>query len=131
VKLVAQLGVDLERIVPVHAAEGQAVVGEQVRVGDVQARDRHRQVPADVAAHSQVEHRVTRQVARPREAVGQSGIERQVGTDEELPRQVRVVPEIQRVALIVVERDGGKPQAVPGTTSPPVIGPKQSAVWFE
>lgn len=38
-QFITQLSVDLERIVPMDAPEGQAVVGEQVPVSEVECRE--------------------------------------------------------------------------------------------
>src|SRR6185312_8519633 len=57
VEAVAQLGVDLEGIVPVDAAEGQAVVREQVAIGDVERRDGHGEVVRQLPARCQIELR--------------------------------------------------------------------------
>src|ERR1700731_1779962 len=106
-KAIAELGINLARIVPVKAAEGHAVVEFHATVGDVQSVERNRISLAEILTQRQIKSRVLRQIiSRVRLAgkrVAEAGAVIDVGRSIALPWQRHIASHIQRITLVVIE----------------------------
>ena len=110
-EFVVHLRVDLPRVIPVKAAEGQAVVDQQVTVRHVQYGQRRGKALSPRFACAQVQLGVARQMTRGcAAAVGEPRADVHIGGGKRLARQVRVEPDIRRIALVMIEREeaGGR-----------------------
>ena len=96
------LRVDLPRIVIVHAAESQAVVDEQMPVGQVHHRHGRGKIGTEILAGAEIQFRVSRQMAG-RIIVREARPVRDIGREKTLPRKISVEADIGRVALIVIQ----------------------------
>ena len=105
-EFVIDLGIDLPWVIPVKPAEGQAVVDLQVPVRHVQHGQRRRKALSPRLARAQVQLGVAWQMTRGcSAAVGESRADGDVGGGKRLARQVRVEPDIRRIALVMIERE--------------------------
>ena len=104
----AHLDKDLARVIPVEAAEGLTVVKFHAAVGNVQGIQRCRDTLAEVLAHREIEGGVLRQmvsgIGLALKSVAETGAVIHIGRSIRPPRQRDVPADVQRVALIVVER---------------------------
>ena len=92
-------------------AEGQAVVDQQVPVRHVQYGQRRGKALSPRFARAQVQLGVAWQMTRGcATAVGEPRADGDIGGGKRLARQVRVEPDIRRIALVMIEREeaGGR-----------------------
>src|ERR1700687_3699556 len=104
VEAVAHLAVYLEGIVEVHAAKGEAVVDQQVAVGDVQRTQRRGESFSKRLAHGKIERSVRRQIIGRRISVLEAGTVVHISGQVCRSRQLDVKADVQRVPLVVIER---------------------------
>src|SRR5579863_3638397 len=117
---VAKLDVDLARVVVMEAAEGEAVVDQQVAIRDVEGRGRNCIFLPKFLAEGEIDRRVARQVGivirrsgKARGAVGEARAVVNIRSGESMPRKRGVETDVQRVALVVIEGEesGGRGRA--------------------
>ncbi len=105
---VADFYVDFARVVPVEAAEGEAIVVLDAAIGNIQRGEGSGEALAEIFAERKIEGGVLRQivagiglagerVAEPRAVVN-------VGGSVGAPGESDVAADVERVALVVVER---------------------------
>src|SRR5215469_9051814 len=104
----SKFGVDFARIVEVEAAEGEAVVNEQVAIADVERGEGDGVALAERFADGNIKRRVAGQVGAgeglARRTVGESGTVVNVGGCECSPGEGSVEADVEGVALVVIER---------------------------
>src|SRR5579883_344006 len=105
VKTIAQLRVNFARVVPVRAAEGEAIVEQHAAVGDVEPGDGEREAFTEVLAEREVERGMGLQVgARLRGVpVGEARAVVHVGGGVASPGKVHLSSNVECIALVVVE----------------------------
>src|SRR5580704_10728712 len=101
-KPVVDLTVDLPRIVVVKAAEGQAIVQQQMPVGQVQSRYGGGQAFPERLAECQINARMARQMVRRWGTVGKARAVVHIHGRKRLPGKIRVKARIQRVSLVMI-----------------------------
>src|ERR1700733_3728755 len=110
VEAIAHLPVDLARIVIVKASEGEAVVQQPARVGNVLCIDGDRPIFTDRLTHRQVRGYVAGQIGasvrrgRVRIAVGKSRTVIDVERGIELIGKIAVHAQVQGIPLVVIQR---------------------------
>lgn len=104
---VAELEEKFARIEEVSAAEGEAVVEKKAAVGDVDGLKAGGEAFAEIFAERQVESGVRLKVVAWINgrgiAVGEAGGVVGVGGDVRVPGKIVMSPDVERVALVVVE----------------------------
>src|ERR1700723_931162 len=107
VEAIAQFKVNLTRLIPVEAAEGDTIIEFDATVGDVDGAERGGEALAEILAEREIECCVLWQiVARIRLAgkcVGESRSVINVGGSIGAPGKSHVATDVERVALVVIE----------------------------
>ncbi len=107
-KPVAKLDVDFSRIVVVKSSERQAVVNQQVAIGDVERVQRNGKSLAEVLSEREINLRVAGQVSAGMLRIGRTIREARAVVDIRrnvtLPRKLRVEADVERIALVMIER---------------------------
>src|SRR5260370_34376339 len=103
--LVAQLDIDFSRVVEMSASKRQAIIEQEVAIGDIQTVQRNPYALAESLAQRYVEGRVARKVIRRRIAIGEARAVIDVSRGGCFPGKGYVKASIQRVSLIVVESE--------------------------
>ena len=107
-KTVANFNVDFAGIVPVEAAEGDAVVEFNAAVGDVDGIERSRKALAEILAQREIESCVLRQIGTGIRLAGKRVTETGTIVDVRggvgVPGKSDVAADVEGVALVVIER---------------------------
>lgn len=102
-KTIPQFYVNFAWIVPVEAAEGEAVIGEQVTIGNIERVQRGGETLAEILADREVESGVLRQVSGRGIAISKSRAIVDVCGSIGMPGKIDVAAGIQSVALVMVK----------------------------
>ena len=111
VEAIANLHVEFARQVPVKSAEGEAVVVEDVLVGNVESSDRGSEAFPEILAEGEIERGVAGEVVAlirlVRDAsfsVVEAGAVVDIGGGKGAPGKADVSAYVERVALVMIER---------------------------
>lgn len=116
------------------SAERETIVILDPPVSHVERRHGRSKPLTEILAHRKIKRRMLRQIipriGRTRKSIAETRPVINVAGEINAPRQRDVAAQVQRIALVVVERrEFG--EIAPGTVSPPMIVPAPSAIWFE
>ena len=110
-KLVAHRHIDFARVVPVKAAEGQAVIEDHAAIGDVKDSHRRGKSLAPIFPQRHIEGRVRRQIGigiwgagNVFQTVTEARAIVHIGGGEAAPREVHVAADVEGIPLVMVER---------------------------
>src|SRR5580704_2082646 len=108
VEAIAKFDVDFAWVVPVEAAEGDAVIEFHAAICDVYRVQGSGEALAEIFAKRKIEGGVLRQIVAGiglgGECVAESGAVVNIGGSVGMPGKCNVAAEVERVALVVIER---------------------------